>query len=97
MLKKNFLLMIFIIFSVCYWSLTYSYNLQHSIANKIIRFHVIANSDSEFDQALKLKVRDKVIEFLNPLLENSQTINESRIIISDNIDAIENIAIETLA
>ena len=32
----------------------------------LIRFHVLANSDSEEDQALKLKVRDKVISYLKP-------------------------------
>jgi len=34
--------------------------MQQEIAEKIIRFHVIANSDTEEDQALKLKVRDAV-------------------------------------
>ena len=32
-------------------------DMQKSIADKILRFHVLANSDSEEDQALKLKVR----------------------------------------
>ena len=31
--------------------------IQQEIAQKILRFHVLANSDSEEDQALKLKVR----------------------------------------
>jgi len=34
------------------------------ISGKLIRFHVIANSDSEKDQNLKLKVRDKVLEYV---------------------------------
>ena len=34
------------------------------IKDKLIRFHVIANSDTEEDQSLKLKVRDKVVEAL---------------------------------
>lgn len=97
MLKKKFLITFFIIFALFYWTGTYSYNLQNSISHKVIRFHVIANSDSNFDQALKLKVRDKTVEFLTPLLENSKNIDESREIIAQNIDNIENIAIKTLA
>ena len=35
---------------------------QESIESKVTRLHVLANSDSEEDQALKLKVRDGVLE-----------------------------------
>jgi len=96
-MKKKFFIIIFILFIFAYYSGVYLYNLQNSIANKVIRFHVIANSDSAFDQALKLKVRDKTVEYLTPLLENSKNIHESRKIITKNINNIENIAIETLA
>ena len=47
----------------------------------LIRFHVLANSDSEEDQALKLKVRDKVISYLKPKLEDSESISQSEKII----------------
>lgn len=97
MLKKKFFIIIFTIFAISYWTATYAYNLQYSISNKIIRLHVIANSDSSFDQALKLKVRDKIVSYLTPLLEDSKNIDESRMIISKNIHNIQNIAIETLA
>ena len=40
------------------------------VADKLIRFHVIANSDSEEDQALKLKVRDKIIDKMSIKLES---------------------------
>ena len=32
-----------------------------NVEGKVLRFHVIANSDSEKDQALKMKVKEKVI------------------------------------
>lgn len=35
---------------------------QHSLAEKLVRLHVIANSDSDIDQSLKLKVRDALLE-----------------------------------
>jgi stage II sporulation protein R len=59
-------------------------DIQKSIASKIIRFHVIANSDLKSDQALKLKVRDAVLEYISPKLKNSSNINESRKILKEN-------------
>ena len=38
-----------------------SNNIQNDMASRIIRFHVVANSDSKSDQALKLKVRDEIL------------------------------------
>jgi len=96
-MSKKFLLIIFIIFAFVYWESTYSYNLQNSISNKVIRLHVIANSDSNFDQALKLEVRDKTVDFLSPLLSECKNIDESRFVIQKNLNNIEDIAIETLA
>lgn len=58
--------------------------MQEKIADEIIRFHVRANSDDEKDQELKLKVRDAVINYLEPLLEGSDSIEKSRGIIERN-------------
>lgn len=60
--------------------------------NKLIRFHVIANSDSEEDQNLKLKVRDAVIDYLQPKLAASNSIEESEKIIISEYDELENIS-----
>ena len=60
--------------------------------DKLIRFHVIANSDSEEDQKLKLKVRDEVISYLQPKLENSNSIEESEKIIKNEYKTLENIS-----
>ena len=37
---------------------------QRGIADEVFRFHVLANSDSEKDQRVKLKVRDAVIAYM---------------------------------
>ncbi len=63
---------------------------------KLIRFHVLANSDTEEDQALKLKVRDAVIEYLQPKLLKSENINQSEEIIKSEYDNLENIAKEII-
>ncbi|NLU08899.1 MAG: stage II sporulation protein R [Clostridiales bacterium] len=67
-------------------------NVEEDMASRIIRFHVIANSDSGSDQALKLRVRDRVLEYIAPKLENSEDINKSRKILKENDSRILEIA-----
>lgn len=56
----------------------YSDKVSGDLAENFIRFHVLANSDSETDQALKLKVRDGVLEMLKPELAACKDIDETR-------------------
>ena len=70
--------------------------LQPSIASKILRFHVLANSDSPSDQKVKEKVRDAVGTYLKSLLEESDNIEETRTIVDAHMDQIVAISIETL-
>lgn len=70
--------------------------LQHRLAEQIIRLHVRADSDSEDAQELKLKVKSSAVAYIKPLLENSESIEQSRQILNDNIDAIKEKAVETL-
>lgn len=67
-------------------------NISENYKEKLIRFHVIANSDSDEDQALKLKVRDAVISYLQPKLAKSSSIQESEAIIIDEYEALEKIS-----
>lgn len=53
------------------------------IAEKLIRFHVIANSDGEADQGLKLKVRDEVLKYIQPILKESESVEQSRKILNE--------------
>lgn len=46
--------------------------------NQLIRFHVLANSDSAQDQALKRAVRDAILKEVSPQLAVSQSLDESR-------------------
>ncbi len=60
-------------------------HLQKDIASEIIRFHVIANSDSAEDQALKLVVKEALTDALRPKLENAKNINEARNILKNSL------------
>ena len=74
--------------STCLPSKIYDYN---EVKDLLIRFHVLANSDSEEDQQLKLKVRDAVIDYLQPKLRDSKSINESERIILEEEGNLINI------
>lgn len=67
------------------------------IRNACLRLHVIANSNSQEDQALKLKVRDAVLESGTEIFGKSATKEDAEKIIEDNISALENAAEKTVA
>ena len=66
------------------------------IKDKLIRFHVIANSDTDEDQNLKLKVRDKVVEALSEKLSNVNSLEEAENVLEENIDYVNEIAKEVI-
>lgn len=75
----------------------YSDVTSRSLATNFIRFHVIANSDSQEDQELKLKVRDAVLEEMAPLLKESTSIEESRNILTEQMTTMTQIATQVMA
>lgn len=68
---------------------SYSYNIQKGIADEVIRLHVLANSDEDYDQQLKIKVKDGIVKMLENELHNSMSKDETRIILLQNLDKIE--------
>mgnify|MGYP002707090315 FL=1 len=66
--------------------------IQQGIAGEILRFHVIANSDSKEDQALKLKVRDAVVEYMKDLLEGAEDLEETKGRVAERLADIEELA-----
>lgn len=71
-------------------------SVQEGIAKEIIRFHVIANSDSDKDQALKLKVKDAVVVALEEPLEDAGSIEDARNILIENIPLINQVALNNI-
>lgn len=66
--------------------------LQRDIADKTVRLHVVANSDSREDQARKLVVRDAVLREVSRLTANCQSAEEARSVIGENLALIEEAA-----
>ena len=71
-------------------------NIQQGISEKILRFHVLANSDSDEDQEVKIKVRDGVGVYVEELLAQSDSRKETEHILNDNMDEIIDRANEIL-
>ena len=69
---------------------------EAAIYDSVIRLHVLANSDSEKDQAQKLLVRDAVLVKARELLEGVSSRDEAESILRESLPAIEAVAEETL-
>ena len=62
---------------------------EQEVYDTVVRLHVLANSDSEEDQALKLKVRDGVLEAAAPILEGCATQAEAIAALNTHLDDLK--------
>lgn len=74
------------------WSL----HRQDDLQEKMIRLHVVANSDSDADQTLKLHVRDAVLRRAEDILRQSAGMTEARQRLSEALPAIGDAAAAAL-
>ena len=100
-MKKNiftafivlFLLSIFII--VC--ANSYVSAVSSNISSSVFRLHVIANSDSSEDQNLKYIVRDRILDYMNSLVDTTISSKEEIMrIVSENLENFRSIAQDTV-
>lgn len=63
----------------------------------VFRLHILANSDSTFDQSIKLSVRDEVIKRISPLYNEATSKEEAKAITENNLSNIEGIAKDVLS
>ena len=91
---KKIIMIVFILFGI----LTYTRinTKEVMIPSEAIRFRVIANSNSKEDQNTKLLVRNDLEKEISIDLKNSKSINDSRKILSSNIDTYEKLISNTL-
>ena len=70
---------------------------RQKLRQELIRFHVVAASDSQEDQAVKLQVRDAIIEAFQEELQNLSDMEQAKAYLAKNIPKIESISNQVLA
>lgn len=70
--------------------------IQQGIAQEVLRFHVLANSDSEEDQQLKLQVKTAVVSYLEGMLPEDVTLEETRNLVKTHMEEISHRAKEVI-
>lgn len=82
------LLAVFLILNL----VSYTNYVFAGLQDNIFRLHILANSDSEEDQALKLAVRDSVIDYMEEINSGSKTKEETIKVVNENLKEIKEIA-----
>ena len=83
-------LMLLVLLGILYAQRLQRYReLQEGIAQKVLRFHVLANSDSDEDQELKLAVRDAVGAQMAELLAEAESLEACEELVEEHLEEIE--------
>ena len=99
MKKKSKIWMLFLAAAVilgAVWSKGKDDRVNENIKQKVVRFHIRANSDSKKDQAEKLLVRDQVVKYLKPYMEHAKTKEEAEKVLASKKQEIAKVAKTTL-
>ncbi len=69
---------------------------SNNIRKSVFRLHILANSDSEYDQNLKIKVRNRLLKDGFELFENSENLSQTILIANNNLKKFEKSAKDEL-
>ena len=67
-----------------------------NIRNSVLRLHILANSDSAEDQALKLKVRDRILSETQALFQATDDLVDAENKVSASMDLVKQIAVDEI-
>ncbi len=90
--KSKLLFLVSLLTLIFALTITYAKNVGSDISQSVLRLHIIANSNSDTDQNLKLKVRDKIITESSYLFEDCQSLEKSLQIVDSNRQLFKQIA-----
>lgn len=94
--KKYILLFILFIIYIFISATSYVSAVSDNLSNAVFRLHVLANSDSDEDQNLKLKVRDSLLKYMNSISSNCSTKEDALKIVINNKKQFQEIAEKTI-
>lgn len=94
---KSFILITLLLFLYIFISAqSYVSAISSNLSTAIFRLHVVANSDTDEDQTLKLKVRDSLLKYMNEICSNCSTKKEAISIATQHKDEFQKIAEQTI-
>ena len=96
-MKKRIVLLIVAIIAIYIWGeVEKEEDIQSGIKDKLLRYHVIANSDSEEDQQVKLKVKQAVLDAIKEKLSPAKDAPQAIEIVESNKEYILKVANDVL-
>ena len=95
-LKSSILLILLLSLYIFICAQSYVIAVSSNLSSAVFRLHVIANSDSDKDQNLKLKVRDSLLNYMNNLCSNCSTKEEAISLAQEHQDDFQKIAEQTI-
>lgn len=96
LVKRISIILVLFILYTCLCAFSYASVVSSDIADSVFRLHILANSDSDEDQALKLKVRDNVLSYMKEISSDVKSKEEVVSLMEENLDAFEGIALKTI-
>ena len=90
---KYIFILISLLFCFIFISISsYAHTLSENLSDNFFRLHILANSNSEIDQDLKLKVRDGIIEYMNSQELSNYSKEEVITLVKTNLDSYRKVA-----
>lgn len=94
--KPIFITITAFIFFLIFSAYSYANSISSDLNKSVFRLHVIANSDSDEDQSLKLQVRDKLLDYMNSITANVRSKDDAIKIAQDHQKDFQIIAEQTI-
>lgn len=96
MKKMDIILLGGLIGAIVFSNFAHLESTLESIESDVLRLHILANSDSEEDQRLKLKVRDRLLEQSSEFFGECGGLEETEALAAQNIDRINELVLEVI-
>ncbi|MBO7208713.1 MAG: stage II sporulation protein R [Clostridia bacterium] len=87
---KKFFVALILGIAITGYVTTYCETVKSNISKSVVRLHVVANSNSSYDQQLKLDVRDKILDWLSK--QDFQNVTQAKRVTENSIEKITKIA-----
>ena len=89
-MKRKIICMVLLL--VCVMAIATGCSSNQTQNTAVVRIHIRANSNSEEDQNVKYVVREKVIEYVTPLLIDADTVDRAKEILNMHLSEIKRVA-----